>query len=105
MERRHTEDELSLKALLDERPLADDGFSAVVLARVQRHVWVRRALLATAGLLSSAVIAAVLVTSGFSGATGVQFQPWQVFVVLVAVGTAGAMWLDTEALGLPGGLK
>ncbi len=101
MERRHTEDELCLKALLDERPLADDGFSAVALARVQRHVRVRRAFLATAGLLSSAVIAATLVTSGLLGATGVHFQPWQVFVVLVAVGTAGAMWLDTEALSLP----
>ncbi len=101
MERRHTEDELSLKALLDERPLADDGFSAVVLARVQRHVWVRRAFLLTAALVSSAVIAGILVTSGLFGTTGVDFQPWQVFVVLVAVGTAGAIWLDTEVLGLP----
>ncbi len=96
MERRHSEDELCLKALLDEEPLADDGFSAVVLARVQRHVWVRRAFLLTAALVSSAVIAVVLVTSGLYGATGVQFQSWQVFVVLVAVGTTGAMWLDTE---------
>ncbi len=102
MERRHSEDELCLKALLAEEPLADDGFSAAVLARVQRHVWVRRAFLLTAGLLSSSVIAGILVTSGLSGATAVQFQPWQVFVVLLAIGTAGAMWLDTEALSLPG---
>ncbi len=101
MERRHTEDELCLKALLEEGPLADGGFSAVVLARVQRHVWVRRAFLLTAGLLSSAMIAGILATSGLFGTTGVHFQPWQVFVVLVAVGTAGAMWLDTEALSLP----
>ncbi len=101
MERRNTEDELSLKALLDEGPLADDGFSEVVLARVQRHVWVRRVFLLTAALVSSTVIASVLVTSGLFGTTGFHFQPWQVFVVLVAVGTAGAMWLDTEALSLP----
>ena len=102
MEKGHSEDELRLKALLDEEPLADEGFSAVVLVRVQRYVWVRRACLLTAGLLSSSVIAGILVTSGLFGATAVQFQPWQVFVVLVAIGTAGAMWLDTETLGLPG---
>ena len=101
MEQGHSEDELRLKALLDEGPLADGGFSAVVLARVQRHVWVRRAFLLTAGLLSSSVIAGILVT-GLFGTTAVQFQPWQIFVVLVAIGTAGAMWLDTEALSLPG---
>ncbi len=101
MEQGHSEDELRLKALLDEGPLADDGFSAVVLARVQRHVWVRRAFLLTAGLLSSSVIVGSLVTSDLFGTTAVQFQPWQVFMVLVAIGTAGAMWLDTEALGLP----
>ncbi len=102
MEQGHSEDELRLKALLDEGPLADGGFSAVVLARVQRHVWARRTFLLTAGLLSSCVIAAILVTSGLFGTTAVQFQPWQVFMVLVAIGTAGAMWLDTEALSLPG---
>ncbi len=96
MEQGHSEDELRLKALLDEGPLADGGFSAVVLARVQRHVWVRRAFLLAAGLLSSS-IAGIMVTSGLFGTTAVQFQPWQVFVVLVAIGTAGAMWLDTEA--------
>ena len=68
---------------------------------MQRHAWVRRVFLLTAALVSSAVIAGMLVSSGSFGTTGVDFQPWQVFVVLVAVGTTGAMWLDTEALSLP----
>ena len=101
MERRDSEDELGLKALLDEEPLADDGFSTVVLARVQRHRRLRRASLLAAGALSSAVIAGVLLTSGLSGATGIEIRPWPVFVVLLTVGTLGAAWLDTEAFSLP----
>ena len=102
MEQGYSEHELRLRALLDEEPLADDGFSAGVLARVQRHAWIRRTILLTTGLLSCSVIVGILVTSDLFGMTAVQFQPWHVFVVLVAIGTAGAMWLDTEALSLPG---
>ena len=48
-------EDLKLEALFSEDAIADDGFSAKVVSRVRRQVWVRRLSLPVAIMLGSLV--------------------------------------------------
>ena len=50
-------DDLALEALFASQPIADDGFSRRVIARVRRRQWVRRLALPIAVLMGGAIAA------------------------------------------------
>ena len=48
-------EDAALEALFKSEPIADDGFSARVVARVRRRIWVRRLALPTAVAAGAAI--------------------------------------------------
>ena len=48
-------DELALEALFRSEPIADDGFSRRVVARVRRRIWLRRLVMPVALALGSLI--------------------------------------------------
>lgn len=48
-------DELALEALFRSEPVADDGFSRRVVARVRRRVWLRRLTMPVALILGATI--------------------------------------------------
>lgn len=56
-ERRKDKDDARLEALFRSEPLADDGFSRRVVARVRRGIWVRRWTMPLAILIGGLVAA------------------------------------------------
>ena len=53
VERMKDKDELALEALFRSEPVADDGFSRRVVARVRRRIWLRRLVMPVALALGS----------------------------------------------------
>jgi thiol:disulfide interchange protein len=56
-ERIKDKDDLALETIFRSEPLPDGGFSAKVVSRVQRRVWVRRLALPTALVIGLAISA------------------------------------------------
>ena len=56
-ERLKNKEDLKLEALFSSEPVADDGFSAMVLSRVRRRMWIRRLSLPTALVIGGLVAA------------------------------------------------
>ena len=48
-------DDLALEALFRSEPVADDGFSRRVVARVRRRIWLRRLVMPVALVLGSLI--------------------------------------------------
>ena len=57
VERMKDKEDLALEALFASEPIADDGFSRRVIARVRRRQWVRRLALPVAAALGALVAA------------------------------------------------
>lgn len=55
VDRMKDKDELALEALFSSEPIADDGFSRRVAARVRRRMWLRRLTLPTAMALGTLI--------------------------------------------------
>ena len=55
VDRMKDKDELALEALFSSEPIADDGFSRRVTARVRRRIWLRRLTLPTAMTLGALI--------------------------------------------------
>ena len=55
VDRMKDKDELALEALFSSEPIADDGFSRRVAARVRRRMWLRRLTLPTAMVLGALI--------------------------------------------------
>lgn len=56
-ERLKDEEDRKLEALFASEPIADNGFSARVVARVRRQIWVRRLSLPIAFVIGAAISA------------------------------------------------
>ncbi len=56
-ERLKDSDDLKLEALFRSEPVQDDGFSARIVSRVRRRMWVRRLSLPTAFVIGLAIAA------------------------------------------------
>lgn len=63
----------ALEALFASAPIDDDGFSARIVSRVRRRVWVRRLALPTAAILGGAIALkpVVAVVTGLTQLAGV----------------------------------
>ena len=61
-ERQKDNEDLVLEALFRAEPIADDGFSKRVVARVRRRVWTRRVTLPVAVVVGSVVAAEPVVS-------------------------------------------
>lgn len=51
------DEDRALEALFDSQPIADDGFTRRVVARVRRRLWIRRLLLPAAVVVGAAIAA------------------------------------------------
>ena len=78
-------EDAALEALFRSEPIADDGFSARVLSRVRRRVWVRRLALPLAVAVGAAISAPAILD-----------------VAVIMNDLAGM--LPTDSLGLPAGI-
>ena len=103
-ERMKDTEDAALEALFRSEPIADDGFSARVLSKVRRRVWVRRLALPLAVIAGAAIsapairdvavimndLAAMLSTGSLGLSTAI--LPQTSAVLLVAAATIAALF-------------
>ena len=82
---------------LTDTPLPGGGFTDVIQRRVRRHRQRRRAILAGAGGLATALIGGLAGNTGFPTLSPV--SPSAVVSLIVLTAACGLVWIATESRG------
>jgi hypothetical protein len=94
------EEDRKLEALFASEPIADDGFSARVMARVRRQIWVRRLSLPLAFVIGASIAARPLMQLVDTLAGLLEFIPRTLASNLEVLPTLQAPQMQSILLGI-----